>query len=243
MPIPRDQWASRRLEDIVDGILYVGPTEPTSGIWPQLCADPGYVTGAGARRADTGGDSLMRKELALLDVGQRPTAAEAVCSSPSAVRSAVGPFARNTPPPRRWRLPPTGVDCSASSRGRAVPRSPSPPSRLLFAMGENDQLPAVFVATHPRFRTPMLAMDSPRRSPLRSRSSAPSSRRSHGFREIAGPVQRGPEVQHVSASSAPSPTATACGGSHCRWTGRRGGKPWSNGTIHFSSKRWTVKNA
>ena len=30
--------------------------------------------------------------------------------------------------------------------------------RLLFAMGENGQLPAVFVATHPRFRTPMLAI-------------------------------------------------------------------------------------
>src|SRR4029079_15011408 len=87
VPIPRDQWASRRLEDIVDGILYVGPKQTTSGIWPQLCADPGYVTGAGAGRADTGGDSLMRKELALLDVGQRPTAAWAVCSSPSAVRS------------------------------------------------------------------------------------------------------------------------------------------------------------
>ncbi len=45
VPIPRDQWASRRLEDIVDGILYVGPASgrTSSGIWPQLCADPGYV--------------------------------------------------------------------------------------------------------------------------------------------------------------------------------------------------------
>ena len=42
-PIPRDQWVSRRLEDIVDGILYTGPDKTSSGIWPQLCADPGYV--------------------------------------------------------------------------------------------------------------------------------------------------------------------------------------------------------
>jgi hypothetical protein len=43
VPIPRDQWASRRLEDIVDGILYTGPAKSSSGIWPQLCADPGYA--------------------------------------------------------------------------------------------------------------------------------------------------------------------------------------------------------
>jgi hypothetical protein len=45
VPIPREQWASRRLEDIVDGILYMGPESgrTRSGIWPQLCADPGYV--------------------------------------------------------------------------------------------------------------------------------------------------------------------------------------------------------
>jgi hypothetical protein len=43
VPIPRDQWASRRLEDIVDGILYTGPESSRSGIWPQLCADPAYV--------------------------------------------------------------------------------------------------------------------------------------------------------------------------------------------------------
>ena len=159
MPSPRDQWASRRLEDIVDGILYVGPKQTTSGISPQLCADPGYVTGAGARRADTGGDSLMRKEPG--PARCRSTADGGFGGVFIAERRplrAIGPFARNTPRPRRWRLPPTGVDCSASSRGRAVPRSPSPPSRLLFAMGENDQLPAVFVATHPRFRTPMLAI-------------------------------------------------------------------------------------
>jgi len=43
VPIARDRWASRRLEDIVDGILYTGPGRTNSGIWPQLCADPGYV--------------------------------------------------------------------------------------------------------------------------------------------------------------------------------------------------------
>lgn len=43
VPIPRDQWASRRLEDIVDGILYTGRDRTSSGIWPKLCADPGYV--------------------------------------------------------------------------------------------------------------------------------------------------------------------------------------------------------
>ena len=33
------------MEEIVDAILYVGPEagRTTSGIWPQLCADPGYV--------------------------------------------------------------------------------------------------------------------------------------------------------------------------------------------------------
>ena len=43
VPIPREQWASRRLGEIVDGILYTGPDKTSSGIWPQLCADPGYV--------------------------------------------------------------------------------------------------------------------------------------------------------------------------------------------------------
>ena len=31
-----------RLEDIVDGILY-SPSHTNSGIWTQLCANPGYV--------------------------------------------------------------------------------------------------------------------------------------------------------------------------------------------------------
>jgi hypothetical protein len=45
VPIPREQWASRRLEDIVDAILYTGPESgrTSSGISPQLCADPAYV--------------------------------------------------------------------------------------------------------------------------------------------------------------------------------------------------------
>jgi hypothetical protein len=45
VPIPRTQWASRRLEDIVDAILYTGPasSHTSSGIWAELCADPGYV--------------------------------------------------------------------------------------------------------------------------------------------------------------------------------------------------------
>jgi hypothetical protein len=43
VPIPRAQWASRRLDDIVDGILYTGPEKTSAGIWTQLCADPGYV--------------------------------------------------------------------------------------------------------------------------------------------------------------------------------------------------------
>ena len=45
VPLPRDKWAARRLEDIVDAILYVGPASgrTTAGISPALCADPGYV--------------------------------------------------------------------------------------------------------------------------------------------------------------------------------------------------------
>ena len=45
MPIPREQWVSRRLEDIVDAIFYVGPasSRTAAGISPVLCADPGYI--------------------------------------------------------------------------------------------------------------------------------------------------------------------------------------------------------
>jgi hypothetical protein len=62
-PIPRKQWASRRLEEIVDGILYTGPDKTSSGIWPQLCTDPGYVK--------------MRVDRIAL-IGLPPTQAEAV---------------------------------------------------------------------------------------------------------------------------------------------------------------------
>jgi hypothetical protein len=63
VPIPREQWASRRLEEIVDGILYTGPEKTSSAIWPQLCADPGYVK--------------MRVDRIAL-IGLPPTQAEAV---------------------------------------------------------------------------------------------------------------------------------------------------------------------
>jgi len=45
VPIPREQWVSRRLEDIVDAVLYVGPasSRTAAGISPALCADPGYL--------------------------------------------------------------------------------------------------------------------------------------------------------------------------------------------------------
>jgi len=45
VPIPREQWVSRRLEDIVDAIFYVGPasSRTTARISPALCADPGYI--------------------------------------------------------------------------------------------------------------------------------------------------------------------------------------------------------
>ena len=44
-PLPRDRWVSRRAEDILDAVLYVGPDSrrATAGISPALCADPGYV--------------------------------------------------------------------------------------------------------------------------------------------------------------------------------------------------------
>ena len=45
VPLPREQWVSRRLEDIVDAILYVGPerTRTSAPIAPDLCADPAYI--------------------------------------------------------------------------------------------------------------------------------------------------------------------------------------------------------
>ena len=45
VPIPRDQWVKRPLEDIVDAVLYVGPASgrTSAGISPTLCADPAYI--------------------------------------------------------------------------------------------------------------------------------------------------------------------------------------------------------
>jgi len=45
VPIPREQWISRRLEDQVDAILYVGPKSgrTSAPISPALCADPTYI--------------------------------------------------------------------------------------------------------------------------------------------------------------------------------------------------------
>lgn len=38
-----NQWVSRRLEDIVDAILYVGRKHTSAPIAPDLCADSGYI--------------------------------------------------------------------------------------------------------------------------------------------------------------------------------------------------------
>lgn len=38
-----NQWVSRRLEDIVDAILYVGREHTSAPIAPDLCADSGYI--------------------------------------------------------------------------------------------------------------------------------------------------------------------------------------------------------
>jgi hypothetical protein len=45
VPIPRDQWVKRPLEEIVDAVLYVGPASgrTSAGISPTLCADPAYI--------------------------------------------------------------------------------------------------------------------------------------------------------------------------------------------------------
>ena len=45
VPIPRDQWVKRPLEDIVDAVLYVGPASgrTSAAISRTLCADPGYI--------------------------------------------------------------------------------------------------------------------------------------------------------------------------------------------------------
>ena len=43
VPIPREQWVSRRVEDIVDAILLMGRERTTAPIAPDLCADPAYI--------------------------------------------------------------------------------------------------------------------------------------------------------------------------------------------------------
>ena len=45
VPLPRDRWVSRRLEDQVDAILYVGPksSRTTATLSPTLCADSNYI--------------------------------------------------------------------------------------------------------------------------------------------------------------------------------------------------------
>ena len=45
VPIPRDQWVKRPLEDIVDAVLYVGPASgrTSAPISRTLCADPAYI--------------------------------------------------------------------------------------------------------------------------------------------------------------------------------------------------------
>ena len=45
VPIPRDQWVKRPLEDIVDAVLYVGPASgrTSAAISRTLCADPAYI--------------------------------------------------------------------------------------------------------------------------------------------------------------------------------------------------------
>jgi hypothetical protein len=43
VPLPKEQWVSRRLEEIVDAILFTGRTVTSAPIAPELCADPGYI--------------------------------------------------------------------------------------------------------------------------------------------------------------------------------------------------------
>jgi len=43
VPLPREQWVSRRVEDIVDAILYVGRKGTSAPIAPDLCADTAYI--------------------------------------------------------------------------------------------------------------------------------------------------------------------------------------------------------
>ena len=59
VPIPRDQWVKRPLEDIVDAVLYVGPASgrTSAGISPTLCADPTYI-------------KMRLDRIALLNIGE-----------------------------------------------------------------------------------------------------------------------------------------------------------------------------
>ena len=43
VPLPKEQWVVRRVEDIVDAILYVGREGTGAPLAPDLCADPGYI--------------------------------------------------------------------------------------------------------------------------------------------------------------------------------------------------------
>ena len=43
VPLPREQWVSRRVEDIVDAILVMGRERTSAPIAPDLCADSGYI--------------------------------------------------------------------------------------------------------------------------------------------------------------------------------------------------------
>jgi hypothetical protein len=43
VPLPKEQWVSRRVEDIVDAILYVGRDHTSAPIAPDLCADNAYI--------------------------------------------------------------------------------------------------------------------------------------------------------------------------------------------------------
>lgn len=43
VPLARDRWVSRRVEDQVDAILYTGPDRTSAPLSPTLCADPNYI--------------------------------------------------------------------------------------------------------------------------------------------------------------------------------------------------------
>jgi len=64
-PIPRDQWRTRRVEDQVDAIIYLGKGSTQAALSPTLCEDPNYVAMRLNRIAVTGlpaaeGDRVKR---------------------------------------------------------------------------------------------------------------------------------------------------------------------------------------